>query len=224
MPDGLLLATARCEFAGEATAPNGYLFNDAGQVLRKFVFGDGIADLQTTKTGDIWVSYFDEGIFGNLGWKEPIGWNGLLRFDRSGEIRYRFEATDGLETIDDCYSLNVASEHETWLCYYSQFSIVRIVDNRIVQHWASPVPGSSNMAISGRAVLMQKGHRTNDWTLVQLEEKEAKIKTSRITFQTPDGKVLEARTARARQSVVWFVDNREIFRYDLRSGQSFLPL
>ena len=58
----------------------------AGELRRQFVLGDGIKHVQTTAAGDIWVGYFDEGVYGNYGWgndpdSEPIG------ADRAGSLR-----------------------------------------------------------------------------------------------------------------------------------------
>ena len=60
------------------------------------MLGDGIQHLQTTKSGEIWAAYFDEGIFGNLGWRRPIGAKGLLRFNSDGKRVYEFQRVSGL--------------------------------------------------------------------------------------------------------------------------------
>src|SRR5262249_15544167 len=103
LPDGLLLAGSRCKFAGEATAPNGYVFDLGGNLLRSILLGDGIQKIQSAANGDIWASYFDEGVIGNLGWRHPIGSAGLLRFDGGGNCVYRFQPVSGLDIIVDCY-------------------------------------------------------------------------------------------------------------------------
>jgi hypothetical protein len=50
---------------------------------RRF-FGDGIEHVQATSAGEIWVGFFDEGIYGNYGWGSgtqlPVGRTGLVRF------------------------------------------------------------------------------------------------------------------------------------------------
>jgi len=77
-----------------------------GALRRTTTFGDGIADVQTTTRGDIWVSYFDEGVFGNYGWgydeaSTPIGAPGLVRFDRQGSVLWSYHPPPGVGTIDD---------------------------------------------------------------------------------------------------------------------------
>jgi hypothetical protein len=113
--DGWLLGDAR----GGYTA-----FHHASGKLTNRIFdlGDGSQDLQTTANGQIWVSYFDEGVFG-LG----IGRAGLICFDSSGTPVFRYSdlaESQQLAFIDDCYALNVISDDEVWLCYYSDFPLV----------------------------------------------------------------------------------------------------
>jgi hypothetical protein len=68
--------------AASGDAPAGLM------VERTFTIGDGVQDVRTTPGGDVWVSYFDEGVFGNYRWSppgpEPIGAPGLVAFDPLG--------------------------------------------------------------------------------------------------------------------------------------------
>ena len=107
--EGVILASPRCKFEGNTTLPNGHIFDKDGQLVRQILLGDGIEQLQTTKSGEIWASYFDEGILGNSG---SLGESGLNRFDESGKITYRFDPPAGLESMFDCYCLNVTSDRE----------------------------------------------------------------------------------------------------------------
>ena len=81
----------------------------------------GIEDVQVTESGIIWTSYFDEGVFGNRGWNDPIGKNGLVAWNGLGEKIYEFLPTTELGEICDCYALNVISDREVWLYYYTEF-------------------------------------------------------------------------------------------------------
>lgn len=186
-------------------------------MVSRLLLGDGIADLQTTTKNEIWVSYSDEGVYGNLGWRKPIGHAGLLRFDTQGKICFRFAGAEGLGPIDDCYCLNVVSEREAWCCYYSQFSIVKISDDRIVRHWDSPVKGSSGLAVWRNSLAMQSGCDSDDWKLINVAGSEAVAEEGAITFRTPEGLPLTATCARARGGAIWFVVGEEIYRFDLKS-------
>jgi hypothetical protein len=87
--------------------------------------GDGINSVQTTDEGMIWTSYFDEGVFGNYRWNQPMGASGLNCFDSAGRILWEFKPPAGFDSICDCYSLNVAN-NAVWTCYYTDFPLVKI--------------------------------------------------------------------------------------------------
>jgi hypothetical protein len=71
LPDGgVLLVGARCRWRDGAAESNAATYDAEGELLREGVLGDGIEDVQTTPSGEIWVSYFDEGVYGNRGWGE----------------------------------------------------------------------------------------------------------------------------------------------------------
>src|SRR5262249_48614233 len=57
---------------------NAHVHAPDGTWLRSFHAGDGIADVQATERGSVWVSYFDEGVFGDT----ALGQSGLACFDR----------------------------------------------------------------------------------------------------------------------------------------------
>ncbi|WP_440117757.1 hypothetical protein [Paenibacillus sp. QZ-Y1] len=83
-----------------------------GNTIREFLLGDGIQSVQVTKNGTIWTSYFDEGVFGNNGWSNPIGSQGLVAWDEHGNKLYEDHAAD----IADCYALNVVNEEQGNIC------------------------------------------------------------------------------------------------------------
>lgn len=152
--DGILLACARSVYRGPADVDlNARLYDRAGHLLRAFCLGDGIEALQATATGDIWASYFDEGVLGNRGWPEPLGSSGLVAWDDTGAKRYEFEPCAGLDRIIDCYALNVASPDDVWLCYHTDFPLVHIHRRRVRAFYETPVRGSTAFAIGSQHVL-----------------------------------------------------------------------
>lgn len=113
--DGWLLGEAR----GGYTA----VHDASGRFTRKVLdLGDASEDLQTTAKGHIWVSYFDEGVFGS-----GIGASGLICFDSTGTPVFKYSdlaENHQVPYIDDCYALNVINDDEVWLCYYADFPLV----------------------------------------------------------------------------------------------------
>jgi hypothetical protein len=153
----ILVVSARCDARSATPEQNAALYNVAGRLLRRMVFGDGIQDVQVDRQGNVWVSYFDEGVFGNFGWEEPIGAPGLLRFDESGKITWAFSPPIGCNTIADCYALNVADE-ATWICYYYDFPLVRIAVDGSAVAWKDAVTGASALAVTDESVLFFGGY------------------------------------------------------------------
>jgi hypothetical protein len=101
-----------------------------GEAESTFTLGDGVQDVQVSRAGRIWVSYQDEGVFGNYGWgapngPAPLGSAGLVCWDTDGTKVWDFVAPDGLPAIADCYAMNVSDE-AAWACYYTDFPIARV--------------------------------------------------------------------------------------------------
>jgi len=216
VPDGLLLVGSRGKFAAEATVPNGYVFDLGGNPLRSMLLGDGIQDIQSTASGDIWVSYFDEGVFGNLGWNRPIGSAGLLRFGGGGDCVYRFQPVSGLDIIVDCYALNVTSADEAWCYYYTQFPIVQIQNNRPVGYWACPVSGASELAVWRDIVAMPAGYGATHWTTLKLSPSGKAEPGEVLEFVDNSGAVLPPHTATCRCDGIWLIQDRVVYRTALR--------
>lgn len=90
---------------GERRNGKATLHDARGGMHRTLDLGGASEDLQTTTDGRIWVSYFDEGVFGN-----GIGRQGLVCFDHEGTPLFRYadyaEQHD-LPMIADCYAMNV---------------------------------------------------------------------------------------------------------------------
>ncbi len=157
LPNGeVLLVGARCYYRNGDPEKNAAIYDSKGRVVRHFVLGDGIADVQTTNEGLIWVSYFDEGVFGNYGWDKPMGSAGLASYDLQGRVVWTFEPPDGFDAIADCYALNVAPE-AAWTYYYSQFPVVRVQSGN-VRGWRNQIGGANALAVDGRRLVPWGGY------------------------------------------------------------------
>jgi hypothetical protein len=158
LPNGeVLVVGARCHYRDGDPEKNAVVFNSDGKAVRRFVLGDGINSVQTTEEGVIWVSYFDEGVFGNYGWNQPMGASGLICFDFAGRILWEFKPPAGFDSICDCYALNVAKK-EVWTCYYTEYPLVKIDSAKRVRGWKNDVGGASALAVDGRRALLWGGY------------------------------------------------------------------
>ncbi|MFE0506617.1 hypothetical protein [Peribacillus butanolivorans] len=116
----IMLVGSRCEYNEGKPDKNARFYDCNGRFLYALTFGDGIQSVQVDEQDRIWISYFDEGVFGNYGWDEPIGRHGLILFDRQGKILWHAGEYD----ISDCYALNVASLDKVCFYYYHDFKFV----------------------------------------------------------------------------------------------------
>jgi len=107
-------------------------YDSAGVLRQSLDLGNGIEDLQTEPNGRIWVSYFDEGVYGS-----GISTEGLVCFDGVGTPVFRFlefARQNQLPHVDDCYALNVTANGDVWVNYYSDFPLVCLRDMRLSEH------------------------------------------------------------------------------------------
>ena len=153
----LLLVRARAESDSD---PNAHVYGRDGELRESFHAGDGIEDVQTTRDGRIWISYFDEGVYGSF----ELGQHGMVCFDRSGIPLLKYDQIPGPSgDISDCYAMNVASDREVWLYYYTDFPLVRLLDGRFDREWKGlPVQGSQAFAVDGERALFAGSYEHRD--------------------------------------------------------------
>lgn len=100
---------------------NVFILNIDGNVIDSFNCGDGVEDVEVGKEG-IWISYFDEGVFGN-----GISTEGLVLFSLNGKLifRYHSDLLDGPH-IDSCYAISKGKGSSIWLFPYSEFPLIQL--------------------------------------------------------------------------------------------------
>ena len=156
VPDGsILLLGARCLYSEKNGPEKNAVFTDReGSVLRELTFGDGIADCIVRNDGVIITSYFDEGIFGNYGWEEPIGSCGLCAWTADGSMIWRSE-----RDITDCYAINIDENGNLWYYYYTDFQLIR-TDFSTETEYDPMVEGADSFAVveNGSLLIMDGGY------------------------------------------------------------------
>jgi hypothetical protein len=163
LPDGrVLIVGSRCSWRPGGPEKNAVVYNPSGEAEVAATLGDGISHVLATALGDVWVAYYDEGIFGNLGWAapsgpDPVGVAGIVRFDKhlSQEWMYPFHAEPG--PVYDCYALNVFGT-EAWAYYYDQFPIVRIGTDEVTG-WKNSIAGARALLVAEQGVALVGGYR-----------------------------------------------------------------
>jgi hypothetical protein len=219
LPEGVLLVAARCVWRRGGADKNAVIVGDDGKVIRRLVLGDGINDVRATEAGEIWVSYFDEGVFGNRGWRnpgpEPIGAPGLVCFDAEGETRARYDTTAaGTDMICDAYALNVDRDGDVWVYFYTEFPIVRVRRGRYTR-WSCGRRGAHAIAAwESRALLVGGYDDPATACVVELRHDGTTRELEEVTILTPEGTPIERMQIAVLGPDVWFFDGHRVLALD----------
>lgn len=220
LPDSrILLACSRSVYnSPERFEKNGRIYGTSGVFQSEILLGDGIEDVQATENGLIWTGFFDEGIFGNNGWDEPVGASGLVAFDTDGNSLYEFEPLAGLRSIDACYALNVPTADEAWCYYYIRFPIVKIQDRRIAGFWHSPVTSAHAFAVDGDFIMFAGASDMKDsYPLVKLQTDHRAEIIGNVDFIDENGQPLRSGHTVARGRQLFLIQNNKLYKADLRN-------
>lgn len=202
---------------GRASGPkdkNACVYDMQGQRLWSFHAGDGIEDVQATEAETIWVSYFDEGVYSG----NDLGSAGLIRFSERGEVLFRYDslyAPHNVPVIDDCYALNVCSSKETWLYYYSDFSLVKLVDGKVEKSLHKmPVSGAHAFAVGSERVLFSGSYnKRKSLFLMDLASKRAK----ELRPVSQENRSIGSFRGFARRSRLYLATEESLFCLDLEN-------
>lgn len=99
---------------------NAATFSSDGRIVTKFMAGDGIQDVGC-RNGNIFVSYFDEGVFSGIAPSEE----GVAIFNAEGELIMGLREKFGPRVdIVDCYCACWGNGESLWFCSYPNFPLV----------------------------------------------------------------------------------------------------
>lgn len=187
---------------------NAHRFDRNGRLELTFYAGDAIKDVQVTPSGNVWLSYFDEGIFG----EQPLGPAGIERLSMDGEIN---RSTLDVTELDmaDCYALNAVSDDEVWCCYYRDFPVARIGETTELIHETTGLQGVSAIAV-GEEGLLLAGEYENPSALHWMGHKNHAAR--RTTVFGPDDMLLMATPLAARGNRLLVTADDELFTIDVQ--------
>ena len=187
---------------------NAHIYSAAGQHLSAFHTGNSVQDVQATKDGDIWVSFFDQGVCSN----DEMAQEGVLCLDDCGKISFTLASLPNVPYIADCYAMNVAYKNEVWLCYYTDFPLVRIRDKKLSHIWPDmPVAGSRAFAVTKDRVLFAGGYQERPFLfLVSLFP----VKAQQLQPVNNDSEVLTAFSAFGRGSKLYLIEGTCVYMID----------
>jgi hypothetical protein len=215
----ILLVCARSHYKSPNDfEKNGRIYSLNGEFNREILLGDGIQSVQATSSGIIWTSFFDEGIFGNFGWSDPVGASGLVAWNAEGKKIYDFQPVDDLDDICDCYALNVESDADVWLYYYTDFPLVHLRHQKIQSVWNMSIKGSSSFAISGHRVLFRGGYEDRDtYHLFALNRNGRVELLKQCQLADETGQKITAERVVGRGSSFYVLSNASVYRVDVSS-------
>jgi hypothetical protein len=221
LPNGeiLLVGTRSARRPDGSHDLNASVFGPDGSHRREFLLGDGIEDVQATDDGHIWVSYFDEGIFGNFGWggpdgPPPVGAAGLIQWRSDGAVEWEYKPPPGVDEIADCCALNVSND-AVWACYYTEFPLVRIGRDDVAW-WASPIQGACALAITDGFAAFYGGYRDEKHRCVLLEFDGAELtEQALIKLSLPSGTQLADQPVIGRGSFLHVFDGPHWYQVDV---------
>ena len=155
LPGGrFLVVGARCAWREAGPESNALVIGHDGGIEHAGTVGDGIEHVLVDADGDIWVGYFDEGIFGNHGWggpgPEPLGAAGIVRWSSRFEKRWEYQPVDDYR-LPDCYTLNVGPDR-VWACPNTDIPIDQIDRARVTVHPATKVSGPRGLVVAGDVI------------------------------------------------------------------------
>ena len=214
----LLLACSRTEYRRAADFDlNARVYSRDGTFLREFLLGDGLETIQTTSRGEIWTSYFDEGVFGNYGWNVPAGAAGLVAWNELGEKVYEYDAVGPVDAIVDCYALNVASDKDVWCYYYTDFPLVHLHDKRIVSTWKVPVSGSHAFAVAAGHALFAGGYaKCDSFQLVRLAPDGTSLLIGEFEIIGDDSVAVKPAQTIGRGAILYVLGDGVVYEIDLK--------
>lgn len=141
---------------------NARLLNPDGQLLSRFMLGDGIQNFGVDRRDNIWVGWFDEGINGNTGWSMageewPPSSKGIGLFGDDGRYIPLPEIPAEAGPIDDCCALNIAGER-AWTCHFMNFPLIELRPDNPARWWSIDFAGPTALAVTDNHVLFAGGY------------------------------------------------------------------
>lgn len=191
LPDGGFVVADQRSRANEDHVQ---LFDAFGRCGARFRVGDAVEHLQADEAGDLWVGYFDEGIYGD----DPLSWPGLRCWSPTGEALWSFEPAPGVRDISDCYALNVHGR-TAWAYPYTDFPLLEIHRERGVRVRRTGVHGAKGLAVHGDRLVLFGGYQEEHDRIVDCrltDETAEPVTEGRLVL--PDGSTIGRRRVVSR--------------------------
>jgi hypothetical protein len=144
-PDGNWLIAG----GGRPTEANTCVFSPTGDLIRRFGIGSGFGSVQCDSAGAFWVGYWDVACGDEF--------NGLLKFDASGEVLWPPNREKVPIHVFDCWTLNVIGE-KVWAYYELEYPITSIDAAGEVCVRRCGLEGATAFAVDGEMAILAGGY------------------------------------------------------------------
>ena len=200
---------------------NAKVFDIHGNQVRQFLLGDGIQNVYVTNENRVWTSYFDEGIYGNYGWEDPIGRMGLRAWDSNGNALYQYPSSEQY-FIDDCYALNVVADEDVWFYFYLDFILARYNKGKI-EYFKPDIEGSDGFIIYQDFVLFRGGYGKRDnYLLYKFSSPNSLGRKKLLSFTDEQNKTIKSDLISCRGSLFLLTTGTKVYIADLKDIASIL--
>lgn len=220
LPDGgFLVVGARCGWRDEGPERNALVVEPDGTTRAEGTLGDGIAHMMIDASGTIWTGYFDEGIFGDLGWggpgTQPLGAAGIVRWSLDFEKTWEYRPVLDYR-LADCYTLNVSGD-EVWACPYTDFPVLQIKDDLTTLHPTKGVDGPTGLLVAGDLVAFMGAYGDGgSFLLGSLGDGLLNLQRGELVM--PDGQPVPRRSIICRGSLAHLFVGADWFTFDLAAS------
>ncbi|AFS70313.1 hypothetical protein [Exiguobacterium antarcticum] len=195
----ILLVASRCDDDVDGSwLPNAFIYDPSGHLLDRFCLDDGIQNVHVDEKDQIWVSYFDEGVFADAA-TNSIGSFGLAVFDEHGQAVFKNKDYP----IDDCYALNVCSSNDAWFFYHPDYRIVHL-ENGKGTSYAAPLRQFSDFIVHGEHLISTD----NDNTYLLKRDGNRYDEQARIQFESEKGTPLQGTIKMRQDRIVLSTETR----------------
>lgn len=206
----ILLVASRCDDDVDGLwLPNAFIYDTSGHLLDSYCLDDGIQNVHVDEKDQIWVSYFDEGVFADAA-TNSVGSFGLVVFDAHGQVVFKNKEYP----IDDCYALNVCASDDAWFFYHPDYRIVHL-ENGAGTSYSVPARHFSDFIVQGDHLITTD----NEQTYLLKREGQHYEEQARIQFESEKGTPLQGTIKMRQDRIVLSTETR------LYAGtfQDFLP-
>jgi len=158
---------------------------------------------------------FDEGVFGNYGWKVPVGRSGLVGWDALGSKIDSLEK-DKEYSIFECLALNGVADGGIWF-FFSIDSKIGVRKEGLTSYYSPEDIYFRTFAVNGETIVAHRGSGERALFELQREGNEYKI-VRKIELTKPNGKPIEPQLVNNRENKLLFLDGDELYIYEVKSS------